>query len=77
MSTTPPPRSTRLSLRISRWISLTLAYDGSAWRFISWSHLRGRPLRPPPPQARSQLFHSWEAAAEFFRARYRRALPLR
>jgi hypothetical protein len=65
-----------LSLRISRWISLTLAYDGSVWCVVAWSHLRGKPLRPPSPQARSQLFHSWEAAAEFFRARYRRALPL-
>lgn len=67
----------RLSLRISRWISVTLQRDRRGWHFLGWSHLRGKRLLAPPAPARTRHFRSWEAAAEYFRARYQRALVRR
>ena len=67
----------RLSLRVSRWISVTLQRDRRGWRFADWSHLRGKRMQPPAPPDRTRHFRSWEAAAEVFRARYQRALVSR
>lgn len=58
-----------VSLPLSGWCSLIVAFDGRGWRFHSWRERGGRPLESvPSPADRALYFESPGEARRYFEA---------